>query len=125
MDHLNKYLYPWAETWRRVWGTEKNRGPNFRMTYLRKKCPVQRRKFQMTDFSRSVGCMKSAYMILFLTNNLYSISEQIIPPWYLFYSVRRPYFATLSITLLLEILGGRMHGPSPNSNFRGTSPQFP
>jgi len=32
------------------------------------------------------------------------------------------YFATHPITLLLEILGGRMHGPSPTSNFLGTSP---
>src|SRR6218665_3328968 len=28
-------------------------------------------------------------------------------------------------TLLLKILGGRMHGPSPTSNFGGPSPKFP
>ena len=36
------------------------------------------------------------------------------------------YFPTLSITLLLEILGRRMHGPSRTSNFaKGTLPQPP
>src|SRR6218665_724567 len=35
------------------------------------------------------------------------------------------YFHTHPITLLLEIFGGRMHGPSPTSNFGRTVPQSP
>src|SRR6218665_3396689 len=34
------------------------------------------------------------------------------------------YFHTHPITLLLEILGGRIHGPCSTSNFEGPSPQF-
>src|SRR6218665_3562325 len=33
------------------------------------------------------------------------------------------YFHTHPITLLLDILGGRMHGPFPTKNFGGTVPQ--
>src|SRR6218665_3927507 len=32
------------------------------------------------------------------------------------------YFSAHPTTLLLKILGGRMHGPSPTSNFVGTVP---
>jgi len=37
-----------------------------------------------------------------------------------FYYVRA--FARIRQTLLLKILGGRMHGPSPTSNFGGDRP---
>jgi len=37
-----------------------------------------------------------------------------------FYSVRA--FARIQQTLLLKILGGRMHGPSPTSNLGGRPP---
>src|SRR6218665_828965 len=35
------------------------------------------------------------------------------------------YFRAYLTTLLLKILGGRMHGPSPTSNFGGTVPPVP
>jgi len=35
------------------------------------------------------------------------------------------YFSAHPTTLLLKILGGRMHGPSPTSNFGGTVPPVP
>ena len=35
------------------------------------------------------------------------------------------YFPAHPTTLLLKILGGRMHGPSPTSNFGGTVPPVP
>src|SRR6218665_1066665 len=35
------------------------------------------------------------------------------------------YFRAHPTTLLLKILGGRMHGPSPTSNFGGTVPPSP
>src|SRR6218665_1624026 len=34
-------------------------------------------------------------------------------------------FTSIRQTLLLKILGGRMHGPSPTSNFWGTVPPAP
>ena len=42
-------------------------------------------------------------------------------PFFLLFS----YFRAHPTTLLLKILGGRMHGPSPTSNFGGPSPQSP
>ena len=35
------------------------------------------------------------------------------------------YFHTHPLTLLLEILGGQIHGPSPTSNYGGTVPSSP
>src|SRR6218665_376129 len=35
------------------------------------------------------------------------------------------YFRAYPTTLLLKILGGRMHGPPPSSNFGGTVPPSP
>src|SRR6218665_3764901 len=35
------------------------------------------------------------------------------------------YFCAHPTTLLLKILGGRMHGPSPTSHFGGTDPPVP
>src|SRR6218665_3824426 len=35
------------------------------------------------------------------------------------------YFSSHPITVLLKILGGRMHGPSATSNFEGTVPPVP
>jgi len=43
--------------------------------------------------------------------------QKIIPSWHLSYSVRA--FARIRQALLLKILGGRMHGPSPTSIFFG------
>ena len=53
-----------------------------------------------------------------------SISDKNIPPQHLF--LVSSYFASHPITVLLKILGGRMHGPSPTSNvFWGSSPSIP
>ena len=90
------------------------------MTFFGKKCPFQRRKFFMTFFlvidrifmfclSLLSEIWQITYMALFFTKNLYF--RQKIPSW---------HFHTHPITLLLEILGRRMHGPSPTSNFGGT-----
>ena len=46
-----------------------------------------------------------------------AVSEKNSFTRHLFYSVRA--FARIRRTLLLKILGGRMHGPSPTSNFGG------
>src|SRR6218665_974199 len=58
------------------------------------------------------------YIALFLTKT--SISHTHKNPFF-FCS----YFRTLPITLLLQILGERMHGPSPHFKFQGTAPSSP
>src|SRR6218665_3708549 len=61
-------------------------------------------------------------MTLFFTKT--SISDKKFSSLHLF-SVCS-YFATLPTTLLHQIVGGRMHRPSPTSNFWGTvSPKSP
>src|SRR6218665_578889 len=59
-------------------------------------------------------------MTLFLTRKT-SASDKIsiVTPFLL-----SSYFHTHRITLLLQILGGRMHGPSLTSSFLGNVPQF-
>src|SRR6218665_2044280 len=54
------------------------------------------------------------YMTLFLTKNL------LLKP-----VLVSSYFASHPITVLLKILEGRMHGPSPLIKFGGTVPQSP
>src|SRR6218665_3492196 len=60
-------------------------------------------------------------MTLFLPKNLYFLTKHSFMTTFLVGS----YFATHPITLLLKILGGRMHGPSPTSNLGGPSPHYP
>src|SRR6218665_3187202 len=52
-SHHHKIFYhPWAETWHRVWGDGKIfLGPNFKVTFFRKKFPFTTQKFLMTIFS--------------------------------------------------------------------------
>src|SRR6218665_3604069 len=57
------------------------------------------------------------YMTLFSRKNTIS-EENSFMTLFLFCS----YFRAHPTTLLLKILGGRMHGPSPTSNFGGPSP---
>src|SRR6218665_3332130 len=60
------------------------------------------------------------YMTLFLPNILYFRTKHSFMTLFLVSS----YFVTHP-TLILEILGGRMHGPSPTSNFLGAVPPVP
>src|SRR6218665_3426514 len=63
-----------------------------------------------------------SYMTFPHKNNHYFRKEFLYDTF--FYSVR--IFARMrQLTLLLQILGGRMHGPSPTSNFGGTVPPAP
>ena len=60
-------------------------------------------------------------MTPFLTKNLYFRTKNSFMSHFLGTS----YFPAHPITLLLQILEGRMHGPSPTSNFGGTVPPVP
>src|SRR6218665_4048398 len=60
-------------------------------------------------------------MTLFLTKNLYFRTKHSFMTPFLVSS----YFTTHPITVLLQILGGRMHGPSPTSHLCESVPQSP
>src|SRR6218665_518459 len=63
-----------------------------------------------------------AMSYLTLSSQEKPLFQKIIPSRHLFYSVRA--FARIRQTLLLKILGGWMHGPSPSSQILGgPSPQ--
>ena len=59
------------------------------------------------------------YMTLFFTKNIYFRKDMSSLTPFLVCS----YFGTFPITLHLQILWGRMHGPSPTSNLGGNVPQ--
>src|SRR6218665_92320 len=63
--------------------------------------------------------MYITYMAIFFTKNLYFRKKSFISPFY------STYFNTHPITLLLEILGGQMHGPSPPQILGGPPPSPP
>src|SRR6218665_3180025 len=61
------------------------------------------------------------YIALSLRKDLYfKRTNSLVTPFLL-----SPYFQTLPITLLLQILGGRIHGPSPPQILGGPSPSPP
>src|SRR6218665_896342 len=89
-----------AETWRRVWGTV-----NFPPT-------------KMTFFSEKISILAAK-----ISDDLFLVIDQVfrIFPLFLLFS----YFCAHPTTLLLKILGGRMHGsPSPPQTL-GDRPPVP
>jgi len=134
-NNNSNYFRAWAETWRRVWEDGKKLTPKKLNDLFRKKSHFLRENFLITIFSHrpylSVFCLSpvstvwnlyiTTYMALFLTKK--PLFQKEILTWHLFLVCS--YFVTHPRTLLLEIMGGRMHGPSPNSNFGGPSPQSP
>ena len=96
-------------------GTEKNfRGPNFQMTFLGRNS-----HFNAENIWRPIFLF-IPYMTHYLAKT--SISQQNIPSLHLV--LVTSYFPAHPITLLLQILGGRMHGPSPSHlKFWGPSPR--
>jgi len=106
---------------------------NFWMTFFCKKISFQRLKFLMTAFSQR------PYFLMILPlftvfNLIYNIYGSFLYEKPLFrkkvqkflhdtFLKLSSYFHTHPITLLLEILGGRMHGPSSHLKFLwGTVP---
>src|SRR6218665_578749 len=103
------------------------------MTFFRKKCPFARPKFLMTFFSHRPGFSDFAFTFprfslsllcymsyMTLSSQENTLFQKIILLWHIF--LLYSYFRALPTTLLLQLLGGRMHGPSPTSNFGRTSP---
>ena len=121
-------------------GTEKNfADQNFWMTSFRKKFQISGWKFLMTFFSHRpyllcFPCLYRVMICLFTVSNLiYTIyapffmrktsilqKNSFLTPFLL-----NTYFHTHPITLLLQILGGRIHGPSPPQILGGPSPSPP
>src|SRR6218665_323470 len=114
------------------WGDVKNIGrPNFRMTFFSEKNSISTPKIS-DDFYLFIYRILSAFFDL-----LSLLSNPFLDEKPLFQNKKfhrntilvSSYFAAHPITLLtllLEILGGRMHGPSlPQILFWGTVPQFP
>ena len=127
-----------AETWRRVWGDGQIfRGPKFLNDFFSEKISIFTLKnsddllllvidqvFQIFTlffrFLRSLLC-KMSYMTLSSQEKHYFRKEFLDDTYFLLCSCFRAH----PTTLLLKILGGPMHGPSPTSNFGGTVPQSP
>src|SRR6218665_3305759 len=113
------HIPPVAETWRRVWGDGKFfHGPTFQN--FRKKLQFSRQKFLMTFFSHRPGF--SDFPFLFQDFPLLKMSYMTLSSQQKHLSLLCSYFRAHPTTLLLKILGGRMHGPSPTSKFGGDRP---
>ena len=101
-------------------GREKIRGSHFRMKFFRKKsqCPAI---FSVLDSE----IWYITYMTPPFLDQKSRFQTKNIPPWHHF--LVSSYFASHLITvgLLLKILGGRMHGPSPHLGFCAPSLQSP
>src|SRR6218665_3743872 len=118
-----------AEAWRRGWGTEKFfADQDFRMTFFPEKFPFSRPKILMTFFL--------IFLFFFQILRIFTVLNVIYDPFFTRKttisennSLTTPillcsYFRARPTTLLLKILGERMHGPSPTSIFFGeTSPK--
>src|SRR6218665_1646677 len=88
------------------------------MRFFREKFPFSRQKFQ-TFFSHRPGFSDFPFLspdfpYLYLLNVVYDPFLTRKTPFLLC-----SYFCAHPTTLLLKILGGRMHGPSPHLKFGG------
>jgi len=101
-----------AETWRR----------DFWMRFFWKKFPFSRPKFLMTflviDQVFPIFPFFCRIWPFPHKNNNHCFRKEFLYDTFLLCS----YFRARPTTLLLKILGGRMHGPSPTSNFVGDRP---
>src|SRR6218665_3338650 len=84
--------------------------------------PFWRQKFLITFFSSSTRFFE--FSLIFRVFTLLNVVHDpflTTKPLFLLFS----YFRAHPTTLLLKILGGRMHGHAPTSNFRTTVPSVP
>src|SRR6218665_2281715 len=72
-------------------------------------------------FSVSFAMFNVVYDPFLTRTTAISENNSFTTPFFLLCS----YFRAHPTTLLLKILGARMHGPSPTSNFWGDRPQSP
>ena len=117
-----------AETWRRVWGDGKSfRGPRFLNDVLLGK----NFHFQSTNFWWPFLTYRQGFSDFpFLFPDFPYIFTILNVVYDHFLTRKTPfllcsYFRAHPTTLLLKILGRRMHGPSPTSNFGGDCPPVP
>jgi len=108
--------------------------PNFRMTFLKEKCPFNSQKFLMTYFNHRLYFVyffllnnkitfHRIFSFLFLTKNFYFTTKISPEDLYLISS----YYASHSITVVLKIFRAPRHrcmGRSPTWDFGGPSPKF-
>jgi len=91
---------------------------NFWITFFKEKFPFLSRKFLMTFLVMSFACLYSLKSDLYIT--IWSIYNIYVPflheDLYFTEKIRSSQLFSNFITLLLQILGGRMHEPSPTSN---------
>ena len=96
------------------------------MTFFLNKFPFYRQKFRMTFFL----VIDQVFRIFTDFPDLYFVRCRTWPFVHAHFLTRKhlfllfSYFRAHPTTLLLKILGGRMHGPSPTSNLGGPSPKL-
>src|SRR6218665_2569824 len=97
---------------------------DFRMTFFKEKIPIFMPKIS-DDLLLVIDHVFQVFPTFFLIFHIFIVSNVIYDP-----SVKRKnlfhkmiswlhLFSSVGTTLLLKILGGRMHGPSPHLNFFG------
>src|SRR6218665_1755047 len=96
------------------------------MTFFSEKFPFSRPKILMTFLLSSTGFSDFPFLFpnfpyLYCVKWTISEKDSLTTPFFFLFS----YFRAHPTTLLLKILGGRMHGPSPTSNLGGPSPRSP
>ena len=91
------------------------------MTFFREEFPFSRPKFLMVfQIFRIFIVLNVVYDPFFTRKTTISEKNSLMTPFLLC-----SYFRAHPTTQLLKIFGGRMHGPSPTSNFGGPSPPGP
>src|SRR6218665_2829490 len=110
------------------------RFPRKKLPFFRKKLPFSRPKFLMTFLVIAHDCrifLRFSMSLIAPCNVVYDPFFTRKPPISENNSLMTP-FSTLFVlythirqALLLKILGGRIHGPSPTSNFGGSPPSPP
>src|SRR6218665_273315 len=129
IDYPDYSRDPWpvAETWRRVWGTDIFfRGRRFLSDCFSEKISI---------FTANISYDLCFSHVIDQVFWIFTFFSQIFPIFTMLnvvydpFLTRKPpfllcsYFSAHPTTLLLKILGGRMHGPSPHLKFMGgTSP---
>src|SRR6218665_1321050 len=90
------------------------------MRFFGKKFPFSRQKFLMTFFSQVFRI--SPFFSQIFVSLLWQMSYMTLSSQEKHHFLLSSYFRAHPTTLLLKILGGRMHGSSPTSHFGGTVP---
>ena len=127
MQMFNSHHLPGtvAETWRRVWGGQKICLRTKNNIFFRK-ISIFRAKISYDHFL----VIDQVFQIFPFTSQIFRIFTMLNVVYDPFLTRKTPfllcsYFRAQPRTLLLKILGGRMHGPSPPPQILGDRPQSP